>query len=202
MPGCWPERQPDSADARPPWTPTEDNILGPYHRAGAPFRAKITPPLEPGTVLVIRGRVWGLDTQPLKNTVLDIWQANATAATTTTIPTTPRRQSLRKSSPLITDENGYYEYETIHPGAYKIGPVPGGRRTSITGSGTQIIAPSSRSSISAAIRISARTNSSANRSSSTCAKSARRTALTRSATFDIVLAGPAAVVRVRGRWRQ
>src|SRR5947209_6260065 len=36
--------------------PTEDNILGPYHRARAPYRAKITPPLEPGTVLVIKGR--------------------------------------------------------------------------------------------------------------------------------------------------
>ena len=23
---------------------------------------------------------------------------------------------------MLTDENGYYEYETIHPGAYKIGP--------------------------------------------------------------------------------
>src|ERR1051325_7760086 len=36
---------------------TEDNILGPYHRANAPLRGKITPPLEPGNVLVIRGRV-------------------------------------------------------------------------------------------------------------------------------------------------
>ena len=42
---------------------TEDNILGPYYRAGAPFRAKVTPPLEPGTVLVINGRVWGHDTK-------------------------------------------------------------------------------------------------------------------------------------------
>src|SRR5438270_775758 len=32
---------------------TEDNILGPYYRAGAPFRAKITPPLEPGKTLLI-----------------------------------------------------------------------------------------------------------------------------------------------------
>src|SRR4051812_37152217 len=41
---------------------TERNILGPYYRAGAPFRAKITPPLEPGTVLLIKGRVWAHDT--------------------------------------------------------------------------------------------------------------------------------------------
>lgn len=58
--------------------PTEDNILGPYFREGAPYRAKVTPPLEKGTVLLIRGRVWGFDTRkPLAGTVLDIWQANA-----------------------------------------------------------------------------------------------------------------------------
>src|SRR5947208_6460126 len=52
---------------------TEDNILGPYHRPGAPFRAKITPPRVPGRVLVISGRVWGFDTRkPLVNAVLDI----------------------------------------------------------------------------------------------------------------------------------
>ena len=57
---------------------TEDNILGPFYRRGAPFRAKITPPLEPGTVLLVRGRVWGADTRkPLVNAVLDVWQANA-----------------------------------------------------------------------------------------------------------------------------
>ena len=50
----------------PKFQPTEDNILGPYHRKGAPFRGLITPPLEPGDVLVVRGRVWGFDSkQPL-----------------------------------------------------------------------------------------------------------------------------------------
>src|SRR5262245_36511394 len=47
----------------PVWQATEPNILGPYHRTGAPYRAKITPPLEPGDTLVVRGRVWGLDTR-------------------------------------------------------------------------------------------------------------------------------------------
>src|SRR4051794_16050454 len=43
--------------------PTEDNILGPYHRKSAPFRAKVTPPLEPGETLVVRGGVWAHDTR-------------------------------------------------------------------------------------------------------------------------------------------
>src|SRR5690348_6469998 len=60
------------------WAPTEDNILGPFYRPGAPYRAKITPPLEPGTVLLVRGQVWGHDTRkPLANATLDVWQANA-----------------------------------------------------------------------------------------------------------------------------
>jgi catechol 1,2-dioxygenase len=103
---------------------TEDNILGPYHRTGAPFRGKITPPLEPGNVLVIRGRVWGLDTRRiLANATLDVWQANAQGRYDNDDPQRqPAANLFIHRARLITDENGYYEYETIHPGAYQIGP--------------------------------------------------------------------------------
>lgn len=112
--------------AKPPekWQPTEDNILGPFHRAGAPFRAKITPPLEPGTVLVVSGRVWAFDIKkPLANAVLDIWQANAQGRYDNDDPKNPPAPDVfRNRARLITDENGYYEYETIHPAPYQIGP--------------------------------------------------------------------------------
>ena len=103
---------------------TEDNILGPYHRERAPFRAKITPPLESGTVLVIKGRVWSLDTRrTLPNTVLDIWQANAQGRYDNDDPQRPPAANFfLNRARIMTDENGYYEYETIHPGAYQIGP--------------------------------------------------------------------------------
>ena len=103
---------------------TEDNILGPYHRPGAPYRAKITPPLEPGTVLLITGRVWGLDTRrPLANTVIDIWQANAEGRYDNDDPRNPPAANVfLNRARLVTDETGAYEYETIHPGAYQIGP--------------------------------------------------------------------------------
>lgn len=106
------------------WAPTEDNILGPFHRAGAPFRAKITPPLEPGDVLLISGRVWGFDTKkPLAAAVLDVWQANAKGRYDNDDPRNPPAKDVFKNrARLITDENGYYEYETIRPGSYKIGP--------------------------------------------------------------------------------
>jgi protocatechuate 3,4-dioxygenase beta subunit len=103
---------------------TEDNIEGPFYRPGAPFRAKITPPFEPGKVLVITGRVWGFDTKkPLAGAVLDVWQANAKGRYDNDDPQKPPAKDVFVNrARLITDETGYYEYETIHPGAYQIGP--------------------------------------------------------------------------------
>jgi protocatechuate 3,4-dioxygenase beta subunit len=104
--------------------PTEDNILGPYHRRGAPYRGKITPPMELGEVLVIRGRVWGFDTkQPLAGATLDVWQANAEGRYDNDDPRNPPKKGVfHNRARLTTDESGYYEYETIKPGRYKIGP--------------------------------------------------------------------------------
>jgi catechol 1,2-dioxygenase len=101
---------------------TEPNILGPYHRPGAPFRAKITPPLETGTVLLVQGRVWAHDTKkPLAGAVLDIWQANAAGRYDNDDPRNPPRKNLFVNrARLVTDETGYYEYETVYPGRYKI----------------------------------------------------------------------------------
>jgi len=113
--------------AEPPqrFMPTNDNILGPYHRPLAPFRAKITPPLEPGEVIVIRGRVWGFDTKkPLANATLDVWQANAAGRYDNDDPHAPPKTGVfRNRARLVTDDTGYYEYESIKPGRYKIGPT-------------------------------------------------------------------------------
>ncbi|MEK7468154.1 MAG: twin-arginine translocation pathway signal protein [Planctomycetota bacterium] len=105
------------------WNPTESNILGPFHRKGAPYRAKIGPPLSKGTVMLISGRVWGHDTKkPLPMAVLDIWQANHDGRYDNDDPKAPPAKDVfLYRARLVTDENGYYEYETIHPGRYEIG---------------------------------------------------------------------------------
>lgn len=107
-----------------PLAATEENILGPYYRAGAPYRAKITPVLEPGTPLVIRGRVWGLDTKrPLAGVTLDVWQANAEGRYDNDDPkAAPAKGVYLNRARLLTDETGYYEFESVHPGRYQIGP--------------------------------------------------------------------------------
>ena len=104
--------------------PTQDNILGPYFREGAPYRAKITPPLVKGVTMLIRGRVWGFDTKkPLANAVLDIWQADADGRYDNDDPKRPPATGVYVNrARVLTDETGYYEYETIHPGPYQIGP--------------------------------------------------------------------------------
>jgi len=106
------------------WAPTEDNILGPFYREGAPYRAKITSPLESGTVLLVSGHVWGYDTKkPLVHATLDIWQANARGRYDNDDPKNPPAKDVFKNrARLVTDENGYCEFETIHPAPYKIGP--------------------------------------------------------------------------------
>jgi catechol 1,2-dioxygenase len=107
-----------------PFEPTEDNILGPYFRPKAPFRAKVTPPLEPGETMVIRGRVWGVDNRkPLSGAVVEVWQANAAGRYDNDDPSSPPKPGVFVNrARMATDESGYYEYETIKPGRYKVGP--------------------------------------------------------------------------------
>jgi len=106
------------------WAPTEDNILGPFYREGSPFRAKISPPIADGTVLLISGRVWGYDTRkPLRNAVIDVWHADKHGKYDVNYLVAPdQKVTYVNRARLITDENGYYEYETIHPGAYQLSP--------------------------------------------------------------------------------
>ncbi len=124
--GTGPAANGEKPDVQPQgrWAPTESDILGPFHRPGAPYRGKITPPLEPGDVLLVRGRVWSHHTRrPIAGAVLDIWQANAAGRYDNDDPANPPKPGVFiNRSRLVTDEHGRYEYETIRPGRYRIAP--------------------------------------------------------------------------------
>jgi catechol 1,2-dioxygenase len=102
--------------------PTEDDVLGPYYRAGAPYRAKICPPMAEGKALSISGRVWGVRARrPVAGCLLDLWQANARGHYDNDDPKDPpSRHSFVNRARTYTDERGYYEIETIYPGPYKM----------------------------------------------------------------------------------
>jgi protocatechuate 3,4-dioxygenase beta subunit len=61
-----------------PLEPTLTQVWGPFFAAGAPFRAKLSPPgITGGTTLILRGTVYDSDTGlPVPFAVLDLWQAS------------------------------------------------------------------------------------------------------------------------------
>jgi catechol 1,2-dioxygenase len=105
-----------------PLAQTEPNIMGPFFRSNAPFRAKITPPLSSGVVMVIQGRVWSFQTKKtIQNAILDVWQANAEGRYDNDDPSKPPAPNVfLNRARMITDESGYYEFETVHPGHYPL----------------------------------------------------------------------------------
>jgi len=108
--------------------PTSPDLLGPFYRAGAPARAKLTDPGEAGDVLVVSGTVYGPDCRtPLSGALLDVWQANHAGHYDIKEPANlTDRTQFRLRGRLLTDGQGRYEIETIVPGRYPIPPgLPG-----------------------------------------------------------------------------
>ncbi len=95
--------------------PTVSRELGPFYRSGSPFRAKLTPPFEPGTILVVTGRIWSFETKkPLPNATLDLWQVD-----NQTRDYSAGNGDFKNRARAYTDENGYFEFETVHPVPYQ-----------------------------------------------------------------------------------
>jgi catechol 1,2-dioxygenase len=98
--------------------PTVSREEGPFYRRGAPFRAKMTPPFEPGTVLVVTGRIWSYATKkPLPAASLDLWQVDNQTDTYSN-----GSGDFKNRVRLITDAEGFFEFETVHPKPYLAGP--------------------------------------------------------------------------------
>src|ERR1700752_1674347 len=91
---------------------------GPFYRAGAPFRGKLSIPGDPGTTFVLSGRVWAFDTKrPLPGAVLDFWhvdmQEKYSNGTT----------DFRNRGRIVSSEAGLYELESIRPIPYRPNPT-------------------------------------------------------------------------------
>ncbi|MBC7541323.1 MAG: carboxypeptidase regulatory-like domain-containing protein [Candidatus Sericytochromatia bacterium] len=103
--------------------PTVPNILGPYHRKGAPYRTKLNTANEPGKPLIIKGLVTDTNGKPVAGAVVDVWQAddgghydNDDAAHP------PSANTFKLRGQMKTDASGRYEFETIVPGQYDMEP--------------------------------------------------------------------------------
>lgn len=87
---------------------------GPFYRAGAPFRGKLSQPGEPGTTFILRGRVWDLESRrPLPGAVLDLWHVDASERYSDGVT------DLRNRGRVLASESGAYEVESVRPIPYR-----------------------------------------------------------------------------------
>jgi catechol 1,2-dioxygenase len=100
---------------------TEPDVIGPFYRNGAPYRAKISPPRAKGDSLLIAGCVQAADTgAPLASSLIEVWQASADGHYDNEDPQhPPPTDSFANRARIVTDEDARYLFETIYPGPYK-----------------------------------------------------------------------------------
>jgi catechol 1,2-dioxygenase len=92
--------------------------FGPWYKPGAPFRAKLSLPGEPGTPFVLSGRAWAFDTKrPLAGVVLDFWHVDMKEKYSDGVT------DFRNRGRLVSSENGSYELESIRPIPYRPNPA-------------------------------------------------------------------------------
>jgi protocatechuate 3,4-dioxygenase beta subunit len=96
----------------PACAPTEDNILGPYYKDGAPVRTgSLADGAMPGVRFRVSGRVLAPDcVSPLEGAVLDVWQADSQGVYDNT--------GFTLRGKLLAGTLGAYAIATIVPGHY------------------------------------------------------------------------------------
>jgi protocatechuate 3,4-dioxygenase beta subunit len=90
--------------------PTEDQIEGPFYRAGAPTKPVLVESGDDGVRLAVSGRVLSVDCAILAGAVLDIWHADADGAYDTA--------GFHFRGKVTADAQGAYRFDTIIPGRY------------------------------------------------------------------------------------
>jgi protocatechuate 3,4-dioxygenase beta subunit len=94
---------------------TETQTEGPYYKADSPERNSLFEEGMPGTRLILVGYVLDQNCQPLPNTWLDFWQADANGEYD--------NEGYRLRGHQFTDAQGRYYLETILPGLYASRPI-------------------------------------------------------------------------------
>ena len=123
-------------------TLTSRNMEGPYYTSGSPQRTSLIEPGMPGVPILILGRVFDQDCNPIPEAKVDFWQADMNGVYD--------NSGYILRGYVITGEDGYYNIETIEPGEYPGRPphihvkvfAPGGEELLTT----QLYFPGSESS--------------------------------------------------------
>jgi len=101
---------------------THPDILGPYWAQDHPQRTVLANYDEPGTRILISGVVTVNDCQtPIQNALVDVWHANDEGCYTIFQECesgNSDNDTYNLRGIMVTDENGYYAFESIWPGYY------------------------------------------------------------------------------------
>lgn len=90
--------------------PTEDQIEGPFYRAGAPDKSVLVEDGDPGVRLSVSGKVLAVDCSVLAGALLDVWHADDAGAYDQT--------GYHFRGKLTAGGDGSYRFDTIIPGRY------------------------------------------------------------------------------------
>ena len=93
---------------------TESDMLGPFYKEGAPFKQRLGEGVE-GERLIITGKVMDTRCQPIKDAILDVWQANSTGEYD--------NNGFTLRGKVQTNNNGTYIIDTIVPKEYTAGDI-------------------------------------------------------------------------------
>ena len=86
---------------------TEDNMEGPFYKAGAPIRSVLLERGMAGTPLTLSGRVLDSHGRPLPGALLDLWHADHAGVYD--------NAGFRLRGRLYTDDEGRYTLRTVKP---------------------------------------------------------------------------------------
>lgn len=89
---------------------TAANIEGPFYKPGAPSRAVLATPRDPGEPLVLAGAVRSTSCAPIAGALLDVWHADARGGYD--------NDGWGLRGTLTTDAHGRWQVRTIVPGRY------------------------------------------------------------------------------------
>jgi protocatechuate 3,4-dioxygenase beta subunit len=93
---------------------TKSDMLGPFYKENAPFKQRLGEGIE-GERLIITGKVMDMRCQPLKDAILDIWQANSTGEYD--------NKGFTLRGKVKTNNDGIYLIDTIIPKEYATGDI-------------------------------------------------------------------------------
>lgn len=92
---------------------TTNDILGPFYRPEVPVRKDLTSKDLKGTVIELKGQVFGSDcVTPLSNAKVEIWHCNTEGDYDND------SEGFHQRGKWYSDKEGHYSFKTILPGKY------------------------------------------------------------------------------------